>query len=301
MRRAISISLILIITVFVTTNGSSQEIIQKQTTEKPENFKLLELTDKVVHNGTEYQYSKEFDKVTKTEATKTGEKSPVLGALMSAVLPGAGEFYAQSYIKSAIFLALEIGLWTMYGINQSNGNSTTEEYQNIANQNWDIYKYAAWLKNQNFQGAQGIDLNVDKETLRRQVNVVEQQNFSHSLPEFGAQQYYEVIGKYQSFIAGWSYSDTNVVNSSNYLTYRPSQVDDYMGIRQDANDYYDMASLSTNLVIVNHILSAADAAWSVTMFNKDLKVHTSLEMRSLYSTKEGRRINVPFAKFTIDF
>ena len=289
MRRAISISLILIITGFVTTNGSSQEIIQKQTTEKPENFKLLELTDKVVHNGTEYQYSKEFDKVTKTEATKTGEKSPVLGALMSAVLPGAGEFYAQSYIKSAIFLALEIGLWTMYGINQSNGNSTTEEYQNIANQNWDIYKYAAWLKNQNFQGAQGIDLNVDKETLRRQVNVVEQQNFSHSLPEFGAQQYYEVIGKYQS------------VNSSNYLTYRPSQVDDYMGIRQDANDYYDMASLSTNLVIVNHILSAADAAWSVTMFNKDLKVHTSLEMRSLYSTKEGRRINVPFEKFTIDF
>jgi len=75
-------------------------------------------------------------------------------------------------------------------MNDKKGDDKTTEYEEIANQNWDIYKYAGWLQRENFSGASNLDLTADKETLRRQVNVVEQQNFSHSLPNFGAQQYY---------------------------------------------------------------------------------------------------------------
>ena len=46
---------------------------------------------------------------------------------------------------------------------------------------------------------------------------------------------------------------------------------DYSYDRQEANSYYDKATTSLTLVVLNHILSAADAAWSVSMFNKDLK------------------------------
>src|SRR5512143_3918645 len=40
-------------------------------------------------------------------------KSPWLAAGMSLVVPGAGEFYAERYLKSAVFLAVEVGVWAL--------------------------------------------------------------------------------------------------------------------------------------------------------------------------------------------
>ncbi|HRE42083.1 MAG TPA: hypothetical protein PLG90_12200 [Ignavibacteria bacterium] len=262
----------------------------------------LELSNTISNSeilSTENFISKNNESIKLNNARK--EKSSVLGAVLSGIVPGAGEFYAESYIKAAAFFAVEVGLWTFKFMNDKKGDDKTTEYEEIANQNWDIYKYAGWLQRENFSGASNLDLTADKETLRRQVNVVEQQNFSHSLPNFGAQQYYEVIGKYQSFIAGWSWSDLNVVTRNNYFTYRPTQVDNYMIVRQDANDYYDKASLSITGVILNHLLSAADAAWSVSMFNNEIKMKSSIETKNLYSVKNGKRMLIPFGNISFTF
>ena len=105
--------------------------------------------------------------------------------MFSGIIPGTGEFYAKSYIKGAIFLAIEAGLWIAYANYENKGDEQTQNYQNYANQNWDVYKYAGWLKDQNFSGSDGIDLSANKETLRRQINVCEAQNFSHQLPPYG--------------------------------------------------------------------------------------------------------------------
>ncbi len=304
MRTIKKISLLFLITIFTSVSCFAQgSVIQTDS------YKKMELSDKVINTDSRLEYNEQFNKITREEDTKSKEKSPFLGALMSAVVPGAGEFYAQSYIKSAIFFAVEVGLWSFYAINRSNGDTKTDDYQNIANTNWNLKKYATWLKDNNFEGASNINIpsndpvngTPEWDALRAEVNAVERINFSHSLPDFGDQQYYEVIGKYQSFVAGWSYSDVNVVTKNNYLSYRPSQIDDYMAVRQDANDFYDLATLSTNIVIANHILSAADAAWTVSMFNKDLKISTSFELRNIYSSKDGRRITVPFGNVTVDF
>lgn len=306
MRTISYISLSIFVTLFTITSTTNS--FAQQVNDKPlDNYKQSELTEKVVNSQSQLQYNEQFNKITRVEESK--EKSPVLGALMSAVVPGAGEFYAKSYLKSAIFFAAEVGLWTLYAINRSNGDSKTDEYQNIANENWNLKKYAQWLKDNNFTGAQNLNIpnndpvagTADWDALRAQVNDVERVNFSHTLPRFGDQQYYEVIGKYQSFVAGWSYSDVNVVNKNNYLSYRPSQIDSYMGVRQDANDFYDFATLTTNIVIANHLLSAADAAWTVSMFNSEIKMRTSFELRSIYSSTEGRRVTVPFGNLTVDF
>jgi len=305
MRTIKKISLLFLITIFTSVSCLAQESINQSG----DTYKKMELSDKLVNKDSKLEYSEQFNHITRETKTKSKEKSAFLGALMSAVVPGAGEFYAESYIKSAIFFAVEVGLWSFYAINRSNGDTKTDEYQEIANSNWNLKKYATWLKDNNFEGASNINIpssdpvngTPEWDALRAQVNAVERINFSHSLPKFADQQYYEVIGKYQSFIAGWSYSDVNVVNKNNYLEYRPSQVDTYMGVRQDANDFYDIATLSTNIVIANHVLSAVDAAWSVSMFNKELKVSTSFEMRNVYSSKDGRRIAVPFGNVTVDF
>lgn len=186
------------------------------------------------------------------------EKSPVIAGVLSAVIPGTGEIYAGNYLKGAIFLGVEAGLWTMHFIKINSGDSKTEEYQNYANNNWDVYKYAAWLKNNNFSGAEVIDLTSDKETLRLQVNQVESLNFSHTLPPYGAQQYYEVIGKYQNFVAGWSQADASIINNNPnspnyYFNYKIQQVADYMQSRQDANDLYQFADNMIMLSIINRV------------------------------------------------
>ena len=36
------------------------------------------------------------------------EKSPVLAGVLSLALPGAGEVYSQTYVKAAVFAAVEI-------------------------------------------------------------------------------------------------------------------------------------------------------------------------------------------------
>jgi hypothetical protein len=259
------------------------------------NFRNMELANKVVHNNK----SVEVNKFSINEDKK--EKSPYLGALFSAVIPGAGEFYAKSYIKSAIFFAVEVGLWTVYGIYQKKGNNQTDYFQNYANTNWDIRKYARWLKDQSFQGSSGINPDEQNiEVLRAQLNVCEEQNFSHTLPAFGEQQYYEVIGKYQNFISGWSTAGADITKN-NYEHYVLPQVQNYMSDRQKANDYFDWASRSVDVIILNHILSAADAAWSVSLYNKQLQINTQLNFRNVYSSKNNKYNLTPFANIRINF
>lgn len=234
------------------------------------------------------------------------KKSPYLGALFSGIIPGTGEFYAKSYIKGAIFLAVEASLWIAYSTYESDGNSQTEAYQNYANKNWSMNKYANWLVEQNFSGSAAITdpYTSNLELLREQVNIVEAQNFSHQLPAIGSQQYYELIGKYQNFVVGWSDADPNLTTapgSANYYgTYRTQMYEDYSYSRQEANSYYDKANTSLTLVVLNHLLSAADAAWSVSMFNKDLKIKTSMHLENKYSSS-GKKKMIPVANLNITF
>ncbi len=46
----------------------------------------------------------------------------------------------------------------------------------------------------------------------------------------------------------------------------------YSDMRGDANNFYSVASTAVIGIYVNHFLSALDAVWSATQFNKDLAV-----------------------------
>lgn len=291
-----SILLFSLLILFLSTGYlHAQEINSNNTSNKK-----LELKNLILNSSelTKYDITKSVKDI---EATGK-EKSPVLGAVMSGIIPGAGEVYAQSYIKGAIFFAAEIGLWLLKINFDKKGDDQTTKYETYANGNWDIYKYAAWLKRENFPGSQVINENEpNREVLRQQVNEVERVNFSHTLPDFGAQQYYEVIGKYNSFFAGWSFIDDTQLTRNNWFDYKSAGIDAYMTERQQANNYYDNASLAITGVILNHLLSAADAAWSVSMFNNNISVKTGMELKSLYSTTHNRRMLVPFGNVSITF
>ena len=73
---------------------------------------------------------------------------------------------------------------------------------------------------------------------------------------------------------------------------------EYSKMRGKANDFYNIATTGSVLIVVNHLLSALDAAWSASQFNHQLKIEAHLQptVRS-YDFVEF----VPTARVTITF
>jgi len=229
-------------------------------------------------------------------------KSPILGGLFSAIVPGSGQLYAKNYLKSAIFIAAEAGLWVVYAVFQGKGNDQTTTYQNYANGNWNMRKYAQWLKDQSFTGANGIDMSSNDVTLRAQINACESASgFSHQLPPPGDQQYYEVIGKYQTYISGWSTADVGIINKNNYENYHLQQVSDYMDSRQKANDYFNKGTTTLMVVVLNHLVSAVDGVLSVNSYNNKYVLKGNVSFAPVYSYRLGRTVVTPFANLSFTF
>jgi hypothetical protein len=236
---------------------------------------------------------------------ETKKKSVLLGALMSAVVPGAGEFYGKNYLKAGIFFGVELISWGAYAVYQVKGNNQTDKFQSYADQYWDVRTYARWLIDQGFPGNESINPDEPNlETLRQEIMQCEAQNFTHTLPEYGSQQYYELIGKYQNFQAGWTnlaHVPTKAPGPYYYETYRDPVFVNYADERQKANDYYDYAKTGIIVVVLNHILSAGDAAWTVSMFNENVKMETGFEIKRYQSPFTGRVGNLPSFNMKVTF
>ncbi len=261
------------------------------------NNSLLIIKDKII--GSEQRVHNFNPAISEIDSSKL--KSPFIGAGLSAIIPGAGQFYAKNYLKTAIFLAVEAGLWITYAVFQGKGNDQTASYEGYANQNWNMRKYAQWLKDQAFQRSEGIDMSTDDYTLRLQINYCEEINFSHQLPPVGEQQYYEVIGKYQNYVTGWSTADPSAINKNNYGSIKLPQVSFYMDERQKANDYYNNGTTTLMVVILNHIVSAVDGVLSVNSFNNKYVLKGSVSFRPVYSYKTGSTTVTPFANISFSF
>jgi hypothetical protein len=211
-------------------------------------------------------------------------KSPWLAAGLSAVIPGSGQFYTENYWTSALFLAVDVAAWVIAYNYDKKGDRQTDMFQNYANANWSVVKYAEYTQanlvpagttyNWRKPGTEGMDpfdrpwtqVNWDE------INRMERDiggYYSHNLPLYNEQQYYELIGKYPQFNQGWR--DANPSTASDYESIKSHLTPMflwYAGERGVANDHYRNATTWVSIAIVNHLLSAAEAAWSAIRFNR---------------------------------
>jgi hypothetical protein len=247
------------------------------------------------------------------ETSESGQKSPLLAGLFSLVIPGSGEFYSESYLKAGIFLAVEAAVITTAVIYNKKGDNKTNDFQNYADQNWSVVKYAKWMvDNKDQLGLPGdltysdIIVNTDpglppwKQVDFTELNKYEslasqnsQVGFTHELYPHGEQQYYELIGKYHQYSPGWAQFDPNNNDTHNV----PQQMLDYSGMRGKANDYYNIAETFVIGIYVNHFLSALDGAWSAVRFNKNLAINARVEPINL----GDRALLVPTLKIAYNF
>jgi len=170
--------------------------------------------------------------------------------LYSLILPGAGEIYTGSKLKAAFFLGVEAFSWYKYISNYGDGQDLEDQYRAYANENWDPGDYRAWLVE---------EIGIPNDSLE----YAPDSTFTHHLPGFKTQQYYEMIGKYDQFIYGWSDTDYSTGDSSSPLRNK------YLSLRDDSNSKFDSARNYAIISIATRILSAFDAALSARKLNKE--------------------------------
>jgi hypothetical protein len=217
---------------------------------------------------------------------QANKKSPFLAGVLSLIIPGAGEIYTGEYLKAAVFIALEAGLVTAGLIYDKKGDDKTTEFQNYADQNWDVVKYADWIVD-NTQQEIGIDKNTQGLLPWERVNWQQLNNaernagsilgggFSHTLPPHGDQQYFEMIGKYRQYSPGWN--DYNTLENGSNWNLTTANMLFYAGERGKANDYYNTASAFVIGIYINHFLSALDGVWSAINYNDNLAVNMRVQ------------------------
>ncbi len=234
-------------------------------------------------------------------------QNPFYNGLYSLVIPGTGQYHSQRYTKGAIFFGAEVALIAYAFISENNGDKKTEEFQKYAEAHWSAERYARWIEaygKADYGPTSVTFTESDFAVIRNnhdfsKINEWEQgshsEGFSHQLPKFREQQYYELIGKYHQFKFGWDrYPDVDnngIPDSDNkqYDNYfsAEAQVNAYATERAKANDYYYAASFAASVIVINHVLSAIDAYVSTKSFNNEVSATLGLKPVDSY---EGKRL-----------
>jgi len=214
------------------------------------------------------------------------KKSVLLAGVLSFIVPGAGDIYAENYYMAGLFIAIEAASITTGLVYDKKGDDQTKFYHNYAEQNWDVVRYAKWTINNlsslnsqlNTNNYDGLIYDNGTKVNWQILNKLETDIggwYSHKLPAFGEQQYYELIGKYPQYNAGWSdFGDENT--PYRYGDPLTEKFKYYSKERGKANDYYNIASKAVVIVIVNHVISAVNAALSANRYNKKINLNFNL-------------------------
>lgn len=239
--------------------------------------------------------------------------------LSSAVLPGSGQIMNRNWIKAGLFIAIEAAsIYYMVDYNKK-GRRGERNYENWADQNWSVVQYSNWLVD--YHDVNGLDnpyldqlremvdgtsasFNTETEWPKVNLDILRNaerntpyittddaatRNFSHVLPNYGSQQYYELIAKYYQYQAGWKDYDqfhnnlghTGSQFNERYLIDRNGNYASplfYEGVdrAEQFNSDYRTGRNFMSLLIVNHVLSAFDAYFTLKIRQNRLQATTGL-------------------------
>ncbi len=234
--------------------------------------------------------------------------SPGLSFLSSAILPGSAQAINGNWVRAGLFAAIEATAIILALDYRNRGARGERNYERNADQNWSVVQYAQWLieyhsvhnlsnpyiseLHDEVSGLtpafdtdvdwNAVDINILRNAERntRYMTTDDQSanNFSHSLPAYGSQQYYELIAKYYQYQAGWrDYHDFHDQLGHTGSDFNQRYFFDRNGayasplfwqFADDAerfNDLYRTGRTFQMLLIANHVASAFDALFTVQL------------------------------------
>ena len=233
--------------------------------------------------------------VSTNPSAQTGELNPGKALLLSAIIPGAGEYYAGNKIKAAIFFTIEVAAWTSVVYFYGEGKDKEDEFIAFADENFDedIYRAhefgLAQDPNHGDGDTPGFDGTIEEWTAmswEKKIHYLPREGFTHELPTLAErnanwslkQQFYEMIGKYlDQFGFGWNdrYGDDE---GTPYFDWKngdgPADSPNsglYMDMRHDSNKLLGYSAWGYNIALLNHVASALDASFSVRIAKRRAK------------------------------
>lgn len=256
--------------------------------------------------GQEVRQSERFttDNMALNNRVTSGRKSPGKAFLLSFAIPGAGQYYYGSRVKSLGFLGVDVASWVMKFKFDGQGDDITADFEETNRQHWSRERYEDYL-----EWVYGS----------RSDHEIDSAEVSHHLPDTRTQQYYEMTGKYDQFVWGWS--DATAPDGSTFSDYNDTTAMDrvlpgqlpkstirtkYINDRYEADIKYNRASKMVIVSMVNHLFSAFEAYFTVRKMNKKLdkeeddsvfsRVSLEAQMRSIHEKQD-----TPFLRVTYKF
>ncbi len=239
--------------------------------------------------------------------------NPGYAFLASAVIPGLGQAANRQWWKTALFVAVEATAIGVYIHRENRGRDGERYYEEFGNENWSVVAYAQFLVEKHgnqhgksfrdlltdeginlyrdgedpFGGIQpAFDINVDWDIIN--INALRQAErnsfygtgfaFSHDLPDYGSQQYYELMSKYFQFGPGWRewfHNDPGRFSIDDGIM--PEQFWYHAQVGFDFNDDLSVARNMLTLLVTNHFVAAFDAYFTQKLRAARMQPTASME------------------------
>jgi hypothetical protein len=116
-----------------------------------------------------------------------------------------------------------------------------------------------------------INLNALRQLERSSLYLTSGRPFSHDVQDFGSQQYYELMSKYFQFGPGWRDWNDNNHNVNAGLSGMSPMWLSHARLEERFNDSFRLAGNMVTLLVVNHLVSAFDALFTIQLRNHRLE------------------------------
>lgn len=223
--------------------------------------------------------------------------------LASFAIPGLGQYLNKSpWWKTALFAGVEVAGIAGYIVWTNKADDITREFENWADAHWDMKRWvndsaillsdiqANGYPNVNdvrIDGSHHITIIINGKYESSEILLV---NPNIEYVELQDWDFYEGIGKYDQFVAGWDDARSNweiikksIKDGKDELIVMTPNKQHYLNLRNDSNILYKNAKFAASALLFNHIFSALDALWSANK-NKELsyKLDVSIGSESNY-------------------
>lgn len=223
--------------------------------------------------------------------------------LASFAIPGLGQYLNKSpWWKTALFAGVEVAGIAGYIVWTNKADDITREFENWADAHWDMKRWvndsaillsdiqANGYPNVNdvrIDGSHHITIIINGKYESSEILLV---NPNIEYVELRDWDFYEGIGKYDQFVAGWDDARSNweiikksIKDGKDELIVMTPNKQHYLNLRNDSNILYKNAKFAASALLFNHIFSALDALWSANK-NKELsyKLDVSIGSESNY-------------------
>ncbi|MCL1956528.1 MAG: DUF5683 domain-containing protein [Fibromonadales bacterium] len=237
-----------------------------------------------------------ISRVNSMDEVKGSYKSPKKAMFMSLLLPGSGQMYVggqSRYVRGTFYLAEEIALISgLYYHSIYKYDEQVKKYKDFANANFSISEYENAMNGiynsmypENLKNLYGTE----REDYCKALFYGKADVIASCVKDFGknasiaiyqnnnSAAYYRVIAN-ENFILGWADAKKSDYVEPNLNQEHPKYIklgssakyDEYIDIRKKANNLADRQAIFLGVIILNHIVSAIDAALSANAHNSSL-------------------------------